>query len=98
MAFSSWFRGPKPCSATSPTGYWCTRTDRHAEHRAQGGSGRVHASWRGDFPSEDQLFETFTTEEGMRKAVGNDPAGDPTAAAHNDAVAGRRRTGGGGGI
>jgi hypothetical protein len=89
----SWLRGsrprpPKPCTATSPKGYWCTRTDRHAQHEAEGGTGRIYASWRGDFPSEDELLETFTTEDGFRDAVGNTPLDDVSAADHNDLVKG----------
>ena len=89
MAGLSWLRGPKPCTATSPKGYWCTRTDRHAVHEAVGGGGRLYAAWRGDFPSEDELLETFMTEDGFRDAVDNTPLHGGSAANHNDAVKGQ---------
>lgn len=42
-------RRKKICQATSPEGYWCTRTDRHTMHEARTTDGLV-GSWAGDFP------------------------------------------------
>jgi hypothetical protein len=56
-----WFSSvPKICYCTSPQGYWCTRTDRHATHEATGGMGCVYLRWRGDFPSDTAWTEDFT--------------------------------------
>jgi hypothetical protein len=83
-----WFRRvPKPCYCTSPTGYWCTREDRHTVHEATGGEGRLYSRWTGDFPSEDDVLETFATSHGFLKAVSQ--AGDELSAAdHNDLIRG----------
>ena len=88
MRWSRKPRAPKPCYCTSPKGYWCTRTDRHAEHEAVGGSGKVYSRWHGDFPNESELLETFMTEEGFRKAAGNDALEELSAADHNDLIKG----------
>jgi hypothetical protein len=67
----SWFRSvPKVCYCTSPKGYWCTRTDRHAGHEAAGGGGRVYSRWKGDHPNEQELIEAFSSAEAFRNATG----------------------------
>jgi hypothetical protein len=48
----------------------------------------VYSRWRGDFPNESELLETFTTEEGFRKATGNDALEELSAADHNDLIRG----------
>jgi hypothetical protein len=83
-----WSRTPRPCYCTSPKGYWCTRTDRHAEHEAVGGSGTVYSRWHGDFPNESEFLETFSTEEGFRTAGGNDVLEQLSAVDHNDLIKG----------
>jgi hypothetical protein len=83
-----WSQTPKPCYCTSPKGYWCTRTDRHAQHEAAGGSGQVYSRWHGDFPNESELYETFMSEDGFRKAAGNEELQELSAADHNDLIRG----------
>ena len=83
-----WSKTPKPCYCTSPKGYWCTRTDRHAQHEAAGGTGEVYSRWHGDFPNESELLETFMSEDGFRKAAGNEALQELSAADHNDLIRG----------
>jgi hypothetical protein len=50
----------------------------------------VYSRWHGDFPSESELLETFSTEDGFRKAAGNDALEELSAADHNDLIWGLR--------
>jgi hypothetical protein len=87
----SWFSSVrKICYCTSPKGYWCTRTDRHAVHEAAGGHGQVYSRWRGDFPNERELIETFSSAETFRKAIGAGTGDALSHKDHNDLIRGLR--------
>jgi hypothetical protein len=81
-------RAPRNCYCTSPKGYWCTRTDRHTIHEAGGGDGRIYSRWTGDHPNEGELFETFMSGEGFRKAIGPATGDELSHADHNDLIRG----------
>ncbi|MCW2686245.1 MAG: hypothetical protein JWR37_1135 [Mycobacterium sp.] len=91
MAVMRWLRrAPRICYATSPKGYWCTRTDRHAVHEAAGGGGRIYSRWKGDFPSEEELVDLFMTPDGFQKAISRGPDDEISAVDHNDLLRGMR--------
>jgi hypothetical protein len=93
---ASWFRSvPKICYCTSPKGYWCTRTDRHAVHEAAGGQGRVYSRWKGDRPDEQELIESFRSPEAFRNAIGPGTGDALSHADHNDLIWGVRGLGNG---
>lgn len=81
---------PRICYCTSPRGYWCTRTDRHADHEAQGGTGVVYSRWRGDFPNERELMDAFGSAETFRRAIGRGTGDDLSHQDHNDLIWGVR--------
>jgi hypothetical protein len=86
-----WFTStPKICYCTSPKGYWCTRTDRHATHEATGGQGQVYSRWTGDFPNEGELIEAFSSAETFRKLIGTDTGDALSHQDHNDLIRGLR--------
>jgi hypothetical protein len=87
----SWFSPvSKICYCTSPKGYWCTRTDRHAVHEAAGGQGQVYSRWRGDFPNERELIKTFSSAENFRNAIGAATGDELSHKDHNDLIRGLR--------
>jgi hypothetical protein len=87
----SWFSTvPKICYCTSPKGYWCTRTDRHAGHEAAGGDGTIYSRWTGDHPNEHELVELFSSARTFRMAIGSGTGDELSHEDHNDLIWGVR--------
>jgi hypothetical protein len=87
----SWFSPvSKICYYTSPKGYWCTRTDRHAVHEAAGGHGQVYSRWKGDFPNEREWIEDAGSAATFRNLIGAGTGDALSHQDHNDLIRGLR--------